>query len=332
MKRLSNLFERLLDPAVLELAAVTACRHRKDRSEVASFMVHKGENLCRLRQSLEDGTFRSSEYRTRIKNERGKDRLIADIALYPDRILHCAVCLVVEDYLDCRLVHQVYGGRIGKGQHQAVSTLFGYLQKDDRIRYALVLDIRHFYASIDKGILKSKLRDVIKDYRFLELMDRLIDDYPLPGLPLGSRFSSMLANLYLSKLDHMLCEQHHVHYYARFMDDFAILGYSKQWLRRILGIIRHELTELGLEIKSNWQIFPIESRGIDYVGYVIHPTHIMLRKSTKKRMQHAAKRISRRLDNPSYVLDRHDLGTIHSYEGCLKWCSGKHLQKLTFGP
>ncbi|MBR2255024.1 MAG: RNA-directed DNA polymerase, partial [Candidatus Methanomethylophilaceae archaeon] len=247
-----------------------------------------------------------------------------------DRILHCAVCLVVEDFLNRKLVSQVYGGCPGKGQHLAVSKISGYLREDPRIEYALVLDVRHFYASIDKDILKAKLRGVIKDYRFLELVDQLIDDYPLPGLPLGSRFSSMLANLYLSEMDHMLCERHHVHYYARFMDDIVILGYSKPWLRRIFGIIRDHLSGIGLEVKPNWQIFPVRSRGIDYVGYVIHPDHVLLRKSTKKRMQARARAIAEKQEDPTYVLDRHDLGTIHSYEGCLKWCDGRHLRHLTF--
>jgi len=216
------------------------------------------------------------------------------------------------------------------GQHMAVSRIHEYLQNDSRLKYAMVLDIVGCYRNIDKEILKGKLRKVFKDQRFLELMDQLIDDYPLPGLPLGSRFSCMLANLYLSEADHVLKEKHHVHYMARFMDDYAILGYSKQWLRRILGILRQELAKIGMEIKGNWQIFPIEARGIRFLGYVIYPDHVLLKKATKKRMQRAAGHISDRLDDPDYILDRHDLGTIHSYEGCLKWCDGKNLQHRTF--
>lgn len=291
MKRVSGLFEKILEPDLLNKAAKTACRHRKDRNEVASFMQGKEEKLSALRSSLIEGTFVPSVYRTRIKNERGKDRLIADISLYPDRILHTAVCLAAEEHIDRRLISQCYGGRKGKGQHMAVTHLCRSLRRNPDLKYALSIDIRQFYASIDKDILKGKLRRVYKDSRFLGLMDMLIDSYDLPGLPLGSRFSSMLANLYLSHLDHTLKERYHVHHMARFMDDIVVLGKSKQWLRRILEVIRKELEAVRLEIKSNWQIFPIASRGIPYLGYVIHPDHVLLRKSTKLRMKKAARRV-----------------------------------------
>lgn len=140
----------------------------------------------------------------------------------------------------------------------------------------------------------------------------------------------MLANLYLSDMDHLLSEKHHVHYKARFADDYLILGYSKAWLWRILGVIREELNGLGLEIKPNWQIYPIAKRPIQFLGYVIYTDHIMLKKSTKKRMQRKAKAIEKRQKDPSYILTSHDLGVIHSYEGCLKWCNGRNLAHMTF--
>ena len=39
--------------------------------------------------------------------------------------------------------------------------------------------------------------------------------------------------------------------------------------------------ELKLTIKYNWQIFPITSRGIDYVGYVFYQDYVKLRKRNK---------------------------------------------------
>lgn len=152
---------------------------------MARFREDADSKLELLRQTVIDGTFRPSEYRTYIKRENGKDRLIADISLYPDRILHSAICIALEDRLNAKLDPHVYSGRRNMGQHMAVSKISGYIRNDPRIKYALQIDIRQFYASIDKGILKAKLRTVIKDRRFLELMDVLIDGYPLPGIPLG---------------------------------------------------------------------------------------------------------------------------------------------------
>ena len=330
MKRISNVFWKVVDMDTLRKAAKACCAHRKDKREVAEFKKDAEAKLQALRQSVLDGTFVSSEYIFRHKQERGKTRLIADIALYPDRILHTAVCIAAEDELNRKLISQTYSGRRGMGQHLAVSKMAGYLREDPKIKYALLVDVHQFYASIDKDILKEKLRRSFKDERFLQLIFQLIDDYPRGGIPLGSRFSTMLANLYLSEMDHVLSEEYHVHYKARFADDYAILGYSKPWLRRILGVIQEELAKVKLELNSNWQIFPVDARGLRFLGYVIYSDHVLLKKETKKRMQRAAGHISERLENNDYIMDRHDLGTIHSYEGCLKWCDAKHLQHLTF--
>lgn len=51
------------------------------------------------------------------------------------------------------------------------------------------------------------------------------------------------------------------------------------------------LAGLKLEIKGNWQIFPVEARGIDFLGYVFYHTHTRLRKSIKKRMFRKAGRL-----------------------------------------
>ena len=52
-------------------------------------------------------------------NERGTERLVADLPLYPDRILHWAICLAAEDDLNRKLIAQTYASIPGRGYHQA---------------------------------------------------------------------------------------------------------------------------------------------------------------------------------------------------------------------
>lgn len=40
---------------------------------------------------------------------------------------------------------------------------------------------------------------------------------------------------------------------------------------------------LELDLKYNYQIFPVSKRGIDFLGYKFYHTHILLRKSIKKK-------------------------------------------------
>lgn len=267
-----------------------------------------------------------------VTNEHGKDRLVADCPLYPDRILHWAICLVAEDPLNRTLIRQTYGSVPGTGHHAAVRKLYDYIQKDARARYALSVDVRHFFASIDKDVLKSKLRRTFKDRRFIDLMDIIIDGYTLSGIPIGNRTSPMLANLYLSQIDHAMKEDYHCHYYVRYMDDIVVLGYSTKWLHRIQRVLEGMMKDIGLEMKSNWQVYPIDSRGIPFLGYRIFSDHILLKKSTKRRIKTAARRIARYLETTGMPMDRHDQGTVHSYEGVLKWCDGKNLRRKVLDP
>ena len=115
------------------------------------------------------------------------------------------------------------------------------------------------------------------------LLDLIIDSHN-EGLPIGSYLSQYLANFYLSYFDHWLIEQKKVKYVIRYMDDIIILSDNKKFLHQLRKDIEIYLNnELDLKLKDNWQVYPVESRGIDFVGYKSYHTHRLLRKKTKKR-------------------------------------------------
>ena len=80
-------------------------------------------------------------------------------------------------------------------------------------------------------------------------------------------------------------EEVKVKYYFRYADDITILSDSKEFLRTVLILIKMYFHhEVNLELKNNYQIFPVDSRGIDFVGYKFYHTHTLLRKSIKYRI------------------------------------------------
>ena len=94
-----------------------------------------------------------------------------------------------------------------------------------------------------------------------------------------------------------------------------ILSDNKEYLHQLLFEIRNYLdVELKLTIKSNYQIFPVKARGIDFVGYVFFHTHTRLRKSIKKSFA----RMMHRSGNKK---------SIASYNGWAKHCKSRHLVK-----
>jgi retron-type reverse transcriptase len=150
-------------------------------------------------------------------------------------------------------------------------------------QYCLKVDVRKFYPTIDHSILKGIIRKKIKDVALLELLDGIIDSVPDDeGVPIGNYLSQFFANLYLSELDHLLKEHYKVKYYYRYADDIVILDSSKQRLHGLLVAMNDYLhTERNQCLKSNFQIFPVESRGIDFIGYVFYHTHVLARKKNK---------------------------------------------------
>jgi hypothetical protein len=180
-------------------------------------------------------------------------------------------------------------------------------------QYCLKLDITKFYPSVDHSVLKQLLRKKIKDTDLLWLLDGIIDS--AEGLPIGNYLSQYFANFYLTYFDHWIKEEKKVKYYFRYADDMVILSDNKPYLHQLLCEIREYLQEnLKLEVKDNYQVFPVEDRGIDFVGYVFFHTHVLLRKSIKQSFA----RMLARNKNPQ---------SIASYKGWAKHCNSKNLVK-----
>jgi hypothetical protein len=175
------------------------------------------------------------------------------------------------------------------------------------------MDVKKFYPSIDHDILKGLLRRKIKDTDLLELLDEIIDSSP--GVPIGNYLSQYFANFYMAYFDHWIKEVKCVRYYFRYADDLVILSSGKEKLHRLLWEIADYLREqLKLEVKRNYQLFPVSERGIDFVGYRFYHTHILLRKQIKKNFARMLK----------YAPCRE---SIASYWGWAKHCNSRHLLK-----
>ena len=65
------------------------------------------------------------------------------------------------------------------------------------------------------------------------------------------------------ELDHLCKEEVKCKFYYRYADDIGILSSDKEFLRKVLIYIKLYLATIGLKVKPNYQIFPVDSRGID---------------------------------------------------------------------
>jgi RNA-directed DNA polymerase len=312
MKRLSNLYARICDMDNLRLADERASKGKSKQYGVVVHRKNQDDNLMLLRRMLLDRTYQTSTYET-FKVYEPKEREVYRLPYFPDRIAHHAIMNILEPVFVSVFTADTYSCIKGRGIHGAFNSLKKALKDVDETTYCLKLDITKFYPSVDHTILKQLLRRKFKDQDLLWLLDEIIDS--APGLPIGNYLSQYLANFYLTYFDHWIKEEKRVKYYFRYADDLVILSGSKQHLHKLLEDIKMYLgEELGLQVKRNYQVFPVASRSIDFVGYRFYHTHILLRKSIK---QNFARKVAKGA-NPA---------TIASYNGWAIHCNSKNLIK-----
>lgn len=319
MKRYNNLFDKIVSLDNLYEADKRARRQKSHRPEVMLFDKNKDNLLLDLQRKLINGEYETSEYYV-FKIYEPKEREIFKLPYYPDRIVHHAIMNIMEPIWVSAFVKGTYSCIRKRGIHKALKDVKFALKDEINTQYCLKLNIRKFYPSIDHDILKTIIRKKIKDKRLLSLLDEIIES--AQGVPIGNYLSQFFANLYLTYLDHWIKEQKKVRYYFRYADDIVILGRDKQELRDLFYNIQDYLNnKLKLNFKDNWQIFKVDSRGIDFVGYRIFHTHTLLRKHIKKNFCKKINKLNKKqnLDKDTYKQK------ICSYIGWIKYCNGRNL-------
>lgn len=313
MKRIGNLFEKIISLENLNLADEKAKKGKSNKKEIIKHNINKNENINKLHDDLKNKRFKTSEYKTFTIFE-PKERLIYKLPYYPDRIVHHAIMNVLEPILVKSFTADTYSCIKKRGIHLAAKKVKNILKNDPlATKYCLKIDIKKFYPSVNNEILKQLLRKKFKDDGLLNLLDEIIDS--TEGLPIGNYLSQYLANFYLTYFDHWIKEDLKIKYYFRYSDDMIFFSDNKDDLHCLLNkIIVYLYNNLKLEIKENYQIFPVESRGIDFVGYVFFHTHAKVRKRIKRNL---IKMLKNRPNDES----------IASYKGWLKHCDSKHLMK-----
>ena len=195
MKRIGNLFNRIISYENLVRADKKARLGKTKRYGVKKFDRNPHENLVRLQKALIEDTYRTSEYcvYTIIADRGNKEREIYRLPYYPDRIVHHAIMNVIEPYLVSRFTADTFNCLKGRGIHYGVKRLKRDLKADkEGTKYCLKLDIKKFYPSIDKFCMKKKFRAIIKDYDVLDLIDNIIDSSET-GLPIRKLYKSVVC-------------------------------------------------------------------------------------------------------------------------------------------
>ena len=321
MKRYGNLYEKIYDIENIELAHKNAKKGKNHYREVKMVDSNPDKYFLKIHKMLKNKTYRNSKYKIMNREmNNGKVREIHKLPYFPDRIIHHCIMQVVEPIWYKTLIRDTYSSLKGRGIHDGVKRIKEALKDKKDTEYCLKMDVTKFYPSIDNDILKGIIRRKIKDSDLLWLLDEIIDSSQ--GVPIGNYLSQYFGNLYLTELDHYAKEKLGCKNYFRYCDDIVILESNKKRLHTLRNKIENYLGDLNLELKDNYQIFPVGIRGIDFLGYKLFHGYTLLRKSIKKKFIRKIKKINKEWGRMPYS---QIVNSIMSYLGWFKYANCKNL-------
>ena len=291
-----SLYNKITDWDNLLLAHRKASKGKRGKEPAARFEYHLEDNLIVLQDELRAKTFRPGHYDSFYIHE-PKRRLIS-AAPFRDRVVHHALCNVIEPIFERSFIHDSYANRVGKGTHRALDRAQFYAR---RYRYVLPCDLRKFFPSIDHAILRQILARKIRDPDVRWLVGRILESgvgvlceeykmvwFPAPaggtrpgddlfavlrprGLPIGNLTSQFWANCYLNPLDHFIKRELRCPGYVRYVDDMLLFGDGKEQLWDWKQALMERLARLRLTIhEDSAQVRPT-TEGFPFLGFVVYP-------------------------------------------------------------
>lgn len=329
MKTEKNIYIKIIDKNNICKAIQNASKGKKSRSNVKKILDNIYFYVDVIYEQLKSKTYIPNKYEEKIIQDgvRKKERIIYKPRFFPDQIIHWALMQQIEDIIKRGMYEYCCGSVKNRGILYGVKYLKKILVRDRKnTKYCLKLDIKKFYPSINQSILKRKFRKIIKDRDTLDLIDLIVDSAE-QGVPIGNYTSQWFANFYLQNLDHYIKEQLKVPYYIRYMDDMVLFYKNKKELHKIKNKIEEFLKQEDLKLKENWQLFKMDSRPLDFLGYRFYRGYTTLRKSNFLRIKRRYKKIYKKRK-----LTYKDASASLSYYGWLKHCNSYNFNQKYVKP
>lgn len=253
-----------------------------------------------------------------------------------DKVVQFSTHLVLQKIYRPVFVKDSYACLEGKGTHKAVDRIqhmmrtaaFMYDQP-----YIIKADVRKFFYSIDRDVLKQVYRKKIpkEEIDFLCLLDSIVDSSPEgeTGIPLGNVTSQDFANIYLNEVDQFCKRYLGLKWYVRYMDDITIIVKDKKTAKTVLKRLRAYVEEhLHLKLNNKTQIYPI-AQGINTLGFKIYTDHKLVRDQSKRAMKRRIKAMDRKLKE-GVITEKEVQQSVNSWLGHARHSNSYNLAKKIF--
>ena len=273
-------------------------------------------------------------------------------ASFEDRIVHHYIALRLEPLFELVFSPRTFNCRKGKGQLYGINTLKADIlecsENYTKDCWAMKLDLKGFFMSIDKALLAGMIDKFIiryytgKDIEDLRYLCRVVILHQpekncerhspahywnfLPpnkslftngegkGVAIGNLFAQLFANFLLNVLDWYL-EELGIKYHGRYVDDFYCLHRDKSVLLGIVQPIRDKLASLGLTLNEKKFYLQHYTKGVEFTGTIVKPGRTYCCNRTITNFIAAVRRLNRAKDLRQVM---HSVNSINSYLGLLR--------------
>lgn len=312
-KMRDRLWNHLCSYDNLYIAYKNARKHKTTRDYVLSFEKNLKDNLLLLRSEL---LLHSYEPR-RLVNFIIRDPKTRKISKsdFRDRIVHHALCNIIEPIFEKGFIFDSYANRKGKGSLKAIQRFDFFKRKASRnnMRKCFVLkaDIKKYFEKVNHSVLIGIIKKKIKDNHILWLIRKILNNCvggggrTKEGMPLGNLTSQFFANIYLNELDQFVKHRLNAKYYIRYVDDFVILDHNKQILERYKEEINYFLkNQLKIELHPDKSKIFLLGESLNFLGFRVFYHHKLLKKSNLRKMRQKYEQLKKDYEDKKADYDR----------------------------
>lgn len=327
---LEDIYKELCSYENLEIAFNRARRRKTLKKYVIEFEENLKENLLQLRIELLMQTYNPQPLKMFILRD-PKTRKISK-STFRDRVVHHAICNIIEPVFDKRFIYDSFANRLGKGTLNAIKRFDEFkrkVSKNNTIRcYVLKADIKNYFGTVNHQILLQILDQRIKDEKVMWLIRKILANHKGEGsnrgMPLGNLTSQFFANVYLNELDQFVKHKLRAKYYIRYVDDFVILHYSRRLLDEHKNKIEQFLRE-RLDIKlhpDKSQVLKLE-KGVGFLGFRVFYHHKLLAKKNMRKFEKKMEQMKHQYRDDKIEREK----VIEKFEGWLAYASHANTYK-----
>lgn len=330
MKTYKKLYENLCSYDNLLLAFKKARKRKSKKEYVREFEKDLEENLLLLRVELLLHAYKPKPLETFILRD-PKTRKISKSDFH-DRVVHHALCNILEPIFDKLFIYDSYANRKGKGTLKALQR-FDYFKRkvtrnNTRKGFVLKADVYHYFENVNHNILINIIKRKIKDERIIWMIKQILNNFASQeqgrGMPLGNLTSQFFANIYLNELDQFVKHKLKAKCYIRYVDDFVILDKNVKKLEVFKSKINTFLESIKLKLHPEKSVIKNILSGISFLGFRVFYYHKLLKNKNSARVRRKIIRFKKMFGKNKIGYD-----TIYaSMEGWAAHAKGGNTYKL----